>query len=143
MRKGRSTTNRGFSLVESILAISVFSLFVFTIATTHLYGLETSVSAGNRARATLLAEEGLEVARTLRNANFETLVAGEHGLSFSGDAWSLSGSEDVVGMFTRSITISNHSATTKEIISTVSWSESSGRDGSVSLATRLTNWETP
>src|SRR3989339_749416 len=99
-------TSNGFSLVEVILASSVFILLVTSLVGAYLYGEESTALAGNRARATMLAEEGLEAARNIRDANFSNLSDGTHGLVISGNQWTLSGSSDVTDIFTRSISIS-------------------------------------
>lgn len=131
---------KGFSLVEVILATSIFVLLATALIGSYLYGQESTMLAGNRAQAVLLAEEGLEVMRNLRDADFLNLTNGTHGLTLSGDQWNLSGSSDVSGIFTRQIEISSIDDDRKGITSTVTWQQNPQREGTVSLATRLTNW---
>lgn len=142
MPKERLHINRmaGFSLVEVMLASSLFVLLVTALVGAWLYGQESTMLAGNRARAVMLAEEGLEAARNIRDADFANLTNGTHGLAISGNQWILSGSSDTNGIFTRQIEISPIDADRKEITGTVTWQQNPQRDGSVSATTYLTNW---
>src|SRR3989338_8542549 len=134
-------TSNGFSLVEVILSTAVFVLLVTALVGAYLYGQESTALAGNRARAAMLAEEGLEAARNIRDANFSNLSDGTHGLVISGNQWTLSGSSDVTDIFTRSISISSIDMDRKSVVSNISWQQNPQRTGSLSLATRFTNWQ--
>ncbi len=132
------TNQAGFSLVEVILASAVFVLLVAALVGAYLYGQEATALAGSRARAVLLAEEGLEATRNIRDDKFSNLTDGTHGLVISGNQWIFSGSQDTADIFTRQIIISSISATRKAITSTVTWQQNPERTGSVTLTTRLT-----
>lgn len=138
----KSKINKGFSLVEAILASSVFALIVSALVGAWLYGQESTVLAGNRVQAVFFAEEGLEAVKNIRDADFEELVDGTHGLMVSGYQWILSGSSDTNGIFTRQIEIFSVDDDRKEIVSTITWQQNSQRSGSVSAVTYLTNWQT-
>lgn len=131
---------RGFSLVEVILATSVFLLLASVLVGSYLYGLESTMLAGNRVRAVLLAEEGLEAVRNIRDDNFANISNGTHGLVISGNQWTLSGLSDTNGIFTRSLTIIDAGSARKSVSCTVSWQQNSSRSGSVTLTTLMTNW---
>jgi prepilin-type N-terminal cleavage/methylation domain-containing protein len=140
MHKEPSTTKRrGFSLVEVMLAVSIFSLIAISFSSSFIYGIESVTSAGARTRASMIALEGIEATRSIRDNDFAGLSAGSHGITLSNGKWILSGSEDVIDGFTRTITISDIDSTRKNIVSEVIWQQGP-RDGSVSLATRLTDW---
>ena len=96
-------TSRGFSLVEVILATSIFGLLITALVGSFLYGQEATMLAGNRARAVMLAEEGLEAVYNIQDENFANLVDGTYGLTVAGNQWTLSGASDQVEMFTRQI----------------------------------------
>ena len=130
----------GFSLVEVILAGAVFALLVTALVGAWLYGQEATALAGNRARAVLLAEEGLEVARNIRDPAFANLADGTYGLTTTSNQWNLSGSSDVTDIFTRQVTISSIDTKRKSTTTTVTWQQNPQRTGSVSVASRLTNW---
>jgi len=115
---------------------------VTSLVGAYLYGEESTALAGNRARATLLAEEGLETARNIRDENFSNLSHGSNGLAISGNQWVFSGASDITDIFTRQVVISPVGANSnkKQIVSTVTWQQNPQRTGAVSLTSRLTNW---
>lgn len=133
---------RGFSLVEVMLTSAIFVLLVTTLVGAYLYGQESTALAGRRAGAAILAEEGLEAVRNIRDHAFANLTDGAYGLSTSGNQWSLSGSQDTNDIFTRQIVISTIDTKRKSITAHVTWQQNPQRYGLVSLATRLTNWIT-
>lgn len=137
--------SKGFSLVEILVAISVF--LVFVVATS---GVTTSVSKNTRhitnsERATILAEEAIEASRNIRDSdvNFNNLPDGTYGLSTSGDEWNLSGSSDTQGIFTRSLTISTINGSQKKVVVNVSWADQTSPSNSITTNTYLTDWQAP
>lgn len=72
--KLRRMRERGFSPVELLLAATVFGMLVTTLIGAIVYGRESTADAGERARAMLLAEEGIEAVRNIGNASFANLV---------------------------------------------------------------------
>lgn len=131
----------GFSLVEAILSLAIFMLMSTALVGALAYGIQGPQIAGANSRALLLAEEGLEVARNLRDASFTGLVAGTYGLAPVGGIWALSGLQDINGIFYRHLDIAAGSdANHKIVTSTVSYSTRAGSTSTVSLATLLTNW---
>lgn len=141
-QKARSVSKKsGFSSVEVVLAAATFALLVTALIGSYFYGQESTALAGNRARAVMLAEEGLEAVRNIRDANFSNLSDGTHGLSTTGNQWNLSGVSDITGIFTRTITISSDGTNRKAVSCTVSWQQNPQRAGSVVLTSRLTSWQ--
>lgn len=138
-----SVTKLGFSLVEVILTSSLFVLITTAIVGALIYSRESSVGGGQRSRATLLAEEGFEAARNIRDAAFSNLTDGTFGLATVGNQWNLSGNQDTTDIFTRQISIAPVDANTKQITATVTWQQTPQRPGSVSLVSYLTNWAAP
>jgi len=130
----------GFSLVEVILSTAVFVLLVTALVGAYLYGQEATMLAGNRARANMIAEEGLEAVRNIRDPAYANLTDGTYGLTTTGNQWNLSGSNDVSDIFTRQIIISSVDAKRKSVTANVTWQQNPQRTGSVSLVTYLTNW---
>lgn len=131
---------QGFSIVEALLAGSVFALMVTALFGAYIYSIESISSAGNRGRAAELAEEALEAVRNLRDNNYSNLTDGTHGLSISGNTWNLSGASDTVGIFTRSTEITSVDAKRKQISSTVTWPVGPQRTSSITFITYLTDW---
>ncbi|MCR4328494.1 MAG: four helix bundle protein [Patescibacteria group bacterium] len=137
----QNSSQQGFSLVEVILASAVFVLLVTAFVGAYLYGQESTALAGSRARATFLVEEGLEAVRNIRDSSFENLIDGTYGLATTSNQWNLSGSSDTVGVFTRQITVATVDENRKTVSCSVSWQQNPQRNGSVSLTSRLTNWQ--
>ncbi len=131
---------RGFSSVEILLSVALFSIIVFSFMVAYLYGEESTSLAGNRARAVLLAQEGLEAVRNMRDSDFNSLIDGSYGLAVATGTWIFSGSSDTTGIFTRTITIGSLDVNRKHVTSTVTWQQNAQRTGSVSMATRLMYW---
>lgn len=136
----KSLSRKGFSLVEIILANAVFALLVTGLIGAYLYGQESTALAGNRGRAVLLAEEGLEAVRNIRDAGFANLTNGTYGLTRVSNQWNLSGLSDAVDIFTRQVIISSVDTKRKLITTNVTWEQNPQRNGLVSLGSRLTNW---
>lgn len=139
-----SNVQGGFSLVEVLLAVSVFALIVTALAGAMIYGQQSTAISGERARAAFLAEEGLEAVRNIRDDDYAILTSGAKGLAISSNQWVFSGASDTTGIFTRSITISpvgGAASNKKNVTVNVTWQQNQQRTGSVSLVARLTNWQ--
>lgn len=140
IKKNMFADRRGFSLVEVLLSITLFALLVITFVGALIYSQDSERLAGDRARATFLAEEGLEAVRNMRDGNHADLTDGNHGLSFSGNQWTFSGTTDVTDIFSRSISVTSVDADRKTIVANVTWKQNEQRNGSVTLSSLLTNW---
>lgn len=136
-----NTSQSGFSITEIIIASAVFVLIVTAFVGALIYFNKSSVAAGTKSRAVFLAEEGLEAVRNMRDENFGNLLNGTHGLAISGNQWVFSGNQDERDVFTRQIEIADIDVNTKQIVSRVFWDVGTMNRGSVSLATRLANWQ--
>ncbi len=134
--------SRGFSVVEILLAGSLLVVIVTAFVGAVIYGQESTVVAGGRARAAFLAEEGIEAVRNIRDESFSNLADGTYGLAVSNYQWIFSGSSDTTDGFVRQINIStiDASSTRKIITSNVTWQETAQRSGTITLTERLTNW---
>lgn len=130
---------RGFSAVEVLLAATVFGILVFGLIGGFIYGRSGTASAGDRQRATQLAQEGVEAVRNIGGADYANLVDGTYGLVQSGGVWTLSGTSDTSGIYTRQITISTAGTNRKTVVATVSWPQGSST-ATTSVTARLTNW---
>jgi len=131
----------GFSFVEAVIGIALFALVSVALVGVLISGYFDVFLAGSRQRATLIAEEGLEAARNIRDAGYANLVDGTYGIGVSGNQFIFTGTSDVVDVFTRQVTISSPSANRKLVTSTVNWIQQEGRPGSVSLSAYLTEWQ--
>jgi len=127
-------------LVEIVLVSALFVLLSSILIGNLVYGQEATMLSGNRTRAVFLAEEGLEATRNIRDNSFANLADGTYGLYNVGGEWSLAGSFDMVGIYTRQISISSVDADTKQVISQVDWQQTPQRTGNISLTSYLSNW---
>jgi len=130
---------RGFSVVEVLLAVTVFALLSTAVIGALVYGRSSTAGSGDRVRASYLAEEGTEAVRNIRNAGYSNLIDGTFGLAQTGGVWGLSGGSDTNGIYTRSTTIAPAGTNRKSVTSRVSWSGANG-SGSTDVTTELTNW---
>ncbi len=133
---------KGSTLIEALLAVTVFSLFVTAVVGGMIYGRESTSLAGQRQRATSLADECEEAVRGIRDGSYSNLVNGTYGLVLTGGHWTLSDIADTTDIFTRSVTIADGLANQKVITCNVSWQQNTQRNGSVQLVSYLTNWDT-
>ncbi|MFC1622916.1 prepilin-type N-terminal cleavage/methylation domain-containing protein [Patescibacteria group bacterium] len=133
---------QGFSLVEVLLTVAIFVLIFSALVGALIYGRESSFLAGERGKAVMLAEEGLEAARSIRDGDFSLLAAGTYGLAITDNKWRFSGSSDAVDNFTREIEIASGGDDRRTVTSTVTWQQNEQRIGTVSAVTYLHNlWD--
>jgi type II secretory pathway pseudopilin PulG len=137
--------NRGFSVVEILIATSIISLSVISIAT--VYGNLVSLSVRNTAKvqATFLLDEGVEAIKTMRGEKWSNIASSTPGTSYyftwSTNKWRATTTPALIdGVFYRTFMVSpvyrdastfniltNTSGTldpgTKKVDITVSWLE--------------------
>lgn len=137
--------SRGFSLVELLVAVSIFLVFVIAITLVTANIPVQMRNSANKERATVLAEEALEATRNIRDSanDFANLPDGTYGLSTSGNIFSLSGVLDVTDIFTRVLNISTINGNQKKVDVTISWADQISPTNSIALKTYLTNWRAP
>ena len=149
-------SNAGFSLMELVLAIAIFSIGSI-VAGNLIIDANTSTRVDlDKAEAVLIAREGIEAVASIRDANFSNLATTTwpHGLvtGSGGYGWAFSSATSTVvdTKFYRSIYISLNpasapftSTSTAIATSTVSWTSARGFTDSVSLITVFTNWHQP
>lgn len=134
---------RGFSLVEILLAVSLFGLMVMAFVGAMFYGEESTALSGSRSRAAFLTNEGIEAARSIRDSGYPNLTRGTYGLTTTGNRWNLFGSSDLTdNFFTRSLTVANATISgTRVVTSNVTWQQNLQRTGAISMTTELSNWK--
>ena len=154
-KSGLACQQGGFSLIEIIIAIAIFSIIIAGGLTGFIPVLNQNRQSNEIVEANRLAEEGLEAVRSIRNRDFNLLSAGNKGIGISSNLWDFSGTSDITDKFTRqiSITAANRDASgtlitsggttdpdTWLIKSLISWNYSVGNPKQFSLETILTNW---
>jgi len=145
----------GFSLVEILLAISVFAIFAVGITYLSLDTLDRDAKVVLNNEALHYAQEGLEVVRNIRDRNFLLLTNGDHGLALADNVWTFGLAPEAVDSFyERRVTISDVyrdidgniaeegtlDPDTKRIDSTISWTQNGVIPRSITLTEYLANW---
>mgnify|MGYP000908912370 CR=1 FL=1 len=132
----------GFLLVDALLASSILAMVLGTLAGVLLYGQASVRASGNRSEAALLAEEGINVARFLRDeGGLNALPEGTYGIARrDGEPWRLVSEPDAFGPFTRRLTVTVVDAARTDVTCAVSWQSETWAGGTVSVRTRLTGW---
>lgn len=138
------SNKKGFTLIEIMLAVSIFGVIVVGALGSILYGQQAQLSSGLRNRALLVADQSLDIVRSLRDQGIDTLRDGTYGLTPVGTTWSLTPGGDTVQGFRRVVSISSSNGGDQKNISvTVSWENDFTKNGSVTLSMTLTNWTAP
>ena len=131
----------GQSLIEILFAIAIFTVGVLTIG---YLTIDAQVSLQRNiefSQARLLAYEGIEAVRTIRNSDFNNLSAGTYGLTLSGAVWGLEeGEPDQTSKFIRTIEIEDISPKIKHVTSFVVWSGIGQIERNVSFESYVTSW---
>lgn len=65
----KNNTDRGFTLLETLVAIAVLVLAITATFTAAQSGLSSSIEARDQIKAFYLAQEGIEMVRNLRDQN--------------------------------------------------------------------------
>ncbi len=163
-------TQRGFTLVEAVVAISVFAIGLIAVLQVTLTAKASSEAARDTVQVSNYLQEGLEAIRTIRDATWTNInTDGAYHLNSTNGAnppWQLiAGSTEAVGKYSRTVTISSVSredtdasgtltagdrivasggtladASTKKITVTITWSNGS-RTYSRSVFGYLTDWQ--
>ena len=154
--KKHTTHISGFTLVETLVAITIVTLAISGGITVAHSSIVAATSARDRLTASYLAQEGIEYVRMLRDNAYLARYPGT-----TSDAWSsfvglvsmcsewcdpltILGMSAYVGtefpLFTRTIKATALDATSEQIISKVSWT-SRGVSQSVLITDTLTSWQ--
>lgn len=147
---------KGFSLVEILLAITVFAIFSVGLLSLALDTSNRDAGTNLKIQALAYAQEGIEATRNIRDRAYLLLTNGDHGLSFNAGVWSFGPAPETVdSFFERSVTIedvyrdgSDNIVTeggtldpdTKKVTSEVAWVVNGVLPQSVSLVSYLSNW---
>jgi prepilin-type N-terminal cleavage/methylation domain-containing protein len=137
-RKNKKT---GFSLLELILAVAIFSLGGVAMATLMIdSNISTKLSA-ERTEALFYAKEGLEAVRSIHSNAWADLAPGSHGLNYDNGVWAFSDSSDLINdKYTRVVEVEEVSSSTKNVSLSITWNLTTARVAEVILHTVFTNW---
>lgn len=142
------TKPNGFSLVEILLAVAIFAVFGTIMLSAFIYGRDGVRQAGDRVRATELANSGVEVVRNIANPNYSNLSAFSNGtnyyISSAGNQWLLTTTPQLIdSKYTRIVTFSDGPNGSRKVNVTVSWPKSLALSSSTSVNTYFANWRQP
>lgn len=135
--------NRGFSLLELVLAVAIFSLASYGMATLLIDSNISTRFDTERIAALSYAKEGVEASRSIRDIEWSNLIDGTYGLTASTSGqWEFSDTpESLEDKYTRTVTVSPFSDSIKNISVAISWPLTTDRISTTTLNTILTNWQ--
>ena len=108
----RSTHQKGTGLIEVLVAAAVVTLLVTGITNVYHLAIRSSREAIRGTQSSLLAEEGLEAARVIRDASWNAIDDASIGTSYTllwtGTTWALTTTPSMIdGTFDRRIVFQN------------------------------------
>ncbi len=137
--KNKFTKLPGQTLIEVILAVALLAIFASTLSV-YLNNQLAYMTRGQSAlEAIYLAQEGLEASRSIRDIGWDYLATGTHGLLYEDSSWDFAGTHELIGKFTRTVSVADLSENERQVISLVTWPGTSAVR-SIALATNLSNW---
>jgi len=120
---------KGIILIEALLALTVIVVVMTALVTALVSALSSTTFSNEQTQATAYAQEGIEIARALKNfefATFESIPNGEY--NFGDGSTSIPGTSALIGLkFERKIVVkktSSECATGIFVSSIVKWSGS-------------------
>lgn len=145
-------------MLEALIAVGVSSMYVLGILGLTLTANRSSDRAEETEKATWDMNEGLEALQTLSFTSLTTTNVGS--LSFTNNKWTLgtAGQQTLADGMKRTVKVQtvnrNGSCTvvasggtldtdSKTLVSEVTWTDSNGRNHTVTSSTLRTNWENP
>lgn len=157
IKKLKNLHTKGFSILEIILSVAIFSIFSAASVTFFLSALSIQQQSLQYSAAATYASAGIEAMRAVRDDSFDNLNnTDKSGLEFANGKWKLSGENDHFDIYTRVISISEVSrdgdgnvvtsggitdSDMKKIVATVSWTDASGQTVSTAVETHLSRWK--
>src|SRR4030042_4162482 len=148
MNLARKSYESGQSLVEAMIALGVAVIVIVALVNLSLISLRSSTVAQNQLTAKNLANQGLEVVRSLRDqdwgnlppASTEPYYLNSEKTGLVSDIVEKIDKESGDEFFTRKIFVADvGDDQKKQVTCEVTWSDSSG-DKQVAVPTYLTNW---
>ncbi|OHA53600.1 MAG: hypothetical protein A3A30_00400 [Candidatus Terrybacteria bacterium RIFCSPLOWO2_01_FULL_48_14] len=148
----------GQSVVEIILAVAVFSIIASGVVVLGVGTLQGYLRTQDESRAIEIVQEGMDAVRSIRDRNWSSLSVGSHGLSDTGGLWVFSGVSEIVGKYTRTVTVNSVSRNTlcgdpgsgttqdpdsRGIDVSVIWHGLDGNQRTISTNGELTRWPSP
>jgi Tfp pilus assembly protein PilV len=127
----------GFTLVETLIAISIFSLSIIALMSILGGGISNTNYAKTKITASYLAQEGIEYVRNMRD-NY-VLYTNITGLNWNGFVLANKDYPSPDPNFSRTIQMTQINPNEVKIFSTVSWAQGS-RSFGITFSENLFNW---
>jgi type IV pilus assembly protein PilV len=111
-----SKMNRGFSLIEAMIAIAIFSIGILAVGSMQLWNSKNNSTGNFTTQATMLARQKIEELKTVT------------------DITALASDSDAISIYTREWNVTNPhgNSTSRQLTVTVSWNRR-GQNRSVVL----------
>ena len=142
--KSEKKFSAGFSLLELLLALSIFSICAYSVGVLLIDSINASRLGLEKSQAALYAYEGIEAARSVRDNNWDDLAVGtSYGVVTGSSSLSLIAAQpDVISnKFTRTVTVTASTSILKIVQSAVTWSFNAARPENVTLTTYFGRWK--
>lgn len=157
--------DKGFSVLEVILAAAVFVIFATGAIIVIVQGYEANRLGTEVTVSSQYATEGLEAVRSIKNQSYPNLLtkagAGNQGIAQAGGVWTFSGTSNALvhnttDNYIRTITVTAVSrdatgnivssggtvdANTVKVTSTVTWNFKASNIQTTQLSEYMTNWK--
>jgi type II secretory pathway pseudopilin PulG len=137
----KNIATKGFGLVEVLLSIALFALVVTGLMSVLAYTTTSIPHNNNYSDAIRLASEGVDAVRNTWRYDPTLINIGISGVDKTNGILTLGSFPDVVGIFTRTITIQKSDPLLVTV--TIDWNEASGQANSFTLESLVTYWQRP
>lgn len=161
MNKFYKTGLSGQSLLEIIIAMAIFGIIASALASLSLGGFRGLVQGGQRGGAEILAQEGMEAVRAIRDRAWNESIVTQTGVRIQAtpiNQWIFSGTQDVIFPYTRIVSFNpvcrNSSSVvvlcepgvitdihSREVVVRVTWVTPYGATNAVEKRAFITNWD--
>ncbi|HRH93068.1 MAG TPA: hypothetical protein PKV72_00885 [Candidatus Peribacteria bacterium] len=137
-------SREGSLLLEALVAIAIFALFLGGIGLTLAIGERSTVAGGDHVRAAFVGEQALEAVRQMRNVSFASVTTGTHGVKLINKVWAFTGTSITTSDgYTSKVNVTTKTADWLQVQSTTTWNFGKSRTGSLVLTSYITNWRKP
>jgi len=102
---GHRTSKRGFTLIELVLAITIFVIIASGVAVPIIGSHLNSMENQKTVQANALLTETWEAVRSIRNRDWANMTNQTHGLRNTSGYWEFYGHNDETNGFTRSVIV--------------------------------------
>ncbi|MBN1617773.1 hypothetical protein JW887_00320 [Candidatus Dojkabacteria bacterium] len=110
--------NSGFSIVEVIVGISVFAMISLSLISAFIFGQDSIIYSGKRARATFLAQEGINAVKSISGKYWNVLDFDQTGLEANSNQWTFlgEGTTETIGDYQRIVSFQEVCRDTTDLI---------------------------